>query len=179
MHFANYASEVIMLVRGDSFRGSMSQYLCSRVQQHAKIKVLFNTSVSALDGDDQLHSITLKNHQNNTTEQYEARRLFVAIGGRPHTEWAKDTPIIRDQAGYLVTGPDLIQGNQLPSGWPLDRQPYYLETSVPGSFAAGDVRHNSVKRAATAAGEGAMAITITFVHRYLREDFENINKPAS
>ena len=101
------------------------------------------------------------------TETVDARRLFVAIGGKPNTEWAKDTDIKRDAAGYLITGPDLIKDGKLPECWTLKRQPYYLETSVPGSFAAGDVRHGSVKRAATAAGEGAMAIT--FVHRYLRD----------
>jgi thioredoxin reductase (NADPH) len=94
-------------------------------------------------------------------------RVFVAIGGVPNTDWAADTAIVRDQGGYLVTGPDLLINGKAPASWPLDRAPYYLETSVPGSFAAGDVRHRSIKRVATAAGEGAMAIA--FVHRYLEE----------
>jgi len=93
--------------------------------------------------------------------------VFVAIGGVPNTDWAADTAIVRDQGGYLVTGPDLLINGKAPASWPLDRAPYYLETSVPGSFAAGDVRHRSIKRVATAAGEGAMAIA--FVHRYLEE----------
>jgi thioredoxin reductase (NADPH) len=94
-------------------------------------------------------------------------RLFVAIGGVPNTDWAADTAIVRDQGGYLVTGPDLLINGKAPASWPLERAPYYLETAVPGSFAAGDVRHRSIKRGATAAGEGAMAIA--FVHRYLEE----------
>ena len=85
----------------------------------------------------------------------------------PNTDWTADTAIIRDEAGYLVTGPDLLTDGKPPPSWPLERAPYYLETAVPGSFAAGDVRHRSVKRVATAAGEGAMAIA--FVHRYLEE----------
>ena len=93
--------------------------------------------------------------------------LFICIGGVPNTEWAKDTDIIRDNAGYLITGPDLLNKGHLPSCWPLERDPFFLETSVPGSFAAGDVRHGSVKRVASAVGEGAMAVT--FVHKYLEE----------
>ena len=93
--------------------------------------------------------------------------LFVAIGGVPNTDWAAETAIVRDQGGYLVTGPDLLINGKPPASWPLERAPYYLETAVPGSFAAGDVRHRSIKRVATAAGEGAMAIA--FVHRYLEE----------
>ena len=97
----------------------------------------------------------------------DTRRLFVCIGGVPNTEWAKDTAIVRDRAGYLVTGSDLLDGGKAPAAWPLERPPFYLETSVPGSFAAGNVRHNSIKRVASAVGEGAMAVH--FVHRYLGE----------
>ena len=167
MHFSDYAEKVVMLVRGGSFAGTMSQYLHERVSNHPRIEILFDTEVTALDGDDFLRKITIKDRKMDKTETVDARRLFVAIGGKPNTEWAKDTDIKRDAAGYLITGPDLIKDGKLPECWTLKRQPYYLETSVPGSFAAGDVRHGSVKRAATAAGEGAMAIT--FVHRYLRD----------
>jgi thioredoxin reductase (NADPH) len=91
--------------------------------------------------------------------------VFVRIGGAPNTEWAKDTPIIRDASGFLVTGADLLTDGRPPSSWPLRRQPFHLETSVPGSFAVGDVRAGSVKRLATAVGEGSMAIS--FVHQHL------------
>src|SRR6185436_18569100 len=101
----------------------------------------------------------------NTTQTVQTRWLIVCIGGVPHTEWAVAAGVIRDEAGYLVTGADLQQNGQPPQGWPLDRAPYFLETNVPGLFAAGDVRHGSVKRCASAVGEGAMAVT--FVHRYL------------
>jgi len=97
----------------------------------------------------------------------DTRKLFVCIGGKPNTEWAKETPIMRDEQGYLITGPDLLKDGKAPECWPLARMPYFLETSVPGSFAAGDVRHGSVKRLASAVGDGAMCVT--FTHRYLRE----------
>jgi thioredoxin reductase (NADPH) len=95
----------------------------------------------------------------------ETRNLFLCLGGVPYTEWADDVGIVRDSEGYLMTGPDLLKDGKWPEVWQLDRAPYYLETSVPGVFAAGDVRHGSVKRCASAVGEGAMAVT--FVHRYL------------
>jgi thioredoxin reductase (NADPH) len=91
----------------------------------------------------------------------------LCLGGEPQTEWAVEPGIVRDSDGYLVTGPDLLQDSKYPKSWPLERSPYYLETNVPGLFAAGDVRHGSVKRCASAVGEGAMAVT--FVHRYLAE----------
>jgi thioredoxin reductase (NADPH) len=100
-------------------------------------------------------------------QKIDTGRLFVCIGGAPNTEWAKDTNIIRDRAGYLVTGSDLFNDGRPPECWTLERDPFFLETSVPGSFAAGDVRHGSVKRVASAVGEGAMAVT--FAHKYLEE----------
>lgn len=95
----------------------------------------------------------------------ETHWLFVCIGGAPRTEWTIEAGVLRDEAGHLVTGPDLLRDGRPPEGWPLDRPPSYLDTNVPGLFAAGDVRHGSVKRCASAVGEGAMAVT--FVHRYL------------
>jgi thioredoxin reductase (NADPH) len=111
--------------------------------------------------------IGIADRTSGIVERVPATRLFVAIGGVPNTEWASDTPIVRDPAGFLVTGSDLLENGVWPKAWPLKRQPYHLETSVPGSFAAGDVRHNSVKRVATAVGEGGMAIS--FVHRHLAD----------
>ena len=112
--------------------------------------------------------MTLVNNKNGAKRDLKIRGLFVCIGGVPETEWAAKVGIIRDDAGYLVTGPDLLNKGCLPESWPLERSPYYLETNVPGMFAAGDVRHGAVKRCASAVGEGAMAVT--FVHRYLADD---------
>ena len=112
-----------------------------------------------------LDAITLTNNQTGDTRRVETRNLFLCLGGVPYTEWADAVGIVRDSEGYLMTGPDLLRDGKWPAIWPLDRPPYYLETSVPGVFAAGDVRHGSVKRCASAVGEGAMAVTM--VHRYL------------
>jgi thioredoxin reductase (NADPH) len=114
-----------------------------------------------------LREVEITDVRDGSTRRVPTRRLFVCIGGAPNTEWAKDTAIVRDEAGYLVTGPDLLRQGGAPECWPLARDPFFLETSVPGSFAAGDVRHGAVKRVASAVGEGAMAVT--FVHRYLEE----------
>jgi len=116
--------------------------------------------------DASLRQIETTNCRDGSVQKIDTRRLFVCIGGVPNTEWAKDTNIIRDQVGYLVTGADLLKEGYPPQCWKLDRDPFFLETSVPGSFAAGDVRHGSVKRVASAVGEGAMAVT--FVHKYFR-----------
>ena len=122
---------------------------------------------AGLAGDAALAGTTLLDRRTGAREAVPATRLFVCIGGAPHTEWAKDTPIVRDRGGYLVTGRDLMAGGRLPATWPLEREPFFLETNVPGSFAAGDVRAGPIKRVATAVGEGAMAVA--FVHRYLAE----------
>ncbi len=107
-----------------------------------------------------LEAIVIRNNASGEKQRYETRWLFVCIGGEPRTSWAAEVGIVRDDGGYLVTGPDLtdVSGNAngRPERWPLDRPPYYLETNMPGVFAAGDVRHGSVKRCASAVGEGAM-----------------------
>ncbi|WNZ25579.1 FAD-dependent oxidoreductase [Leptolyngbya sp. NK1-12] len=175
MYLSRYAEKVTMLIRGDTLAATLSQYLVERITQKSNIEVLFQTQVTGLAGDTSLQQIEVTNHRDSRSERLrqravqkiDTRRLFVCIGGAPNTEWAKDTNIIRDQAGYLVTGSDLLKQGRLPECWTLDRDPFFLETSVPGSFAAGDVRHGSVKRVASSVGEGAMAVT--FVHKYLEE----------
>ena len=167
MHFADYARKITMLVRGNSLADSLSRYLVARIEEKPNVQVLYNTEVGAVDGDDVLRAMTLKDRGTGREHRVDATRLFVCIGGMPNTEWAKDTAIIRDRAGYLVTGANLLKQGAAPASWPLDRQPHHLETSVPGSFAAGDVRHGSIKRVASAVGEGAMAVS--FVHQYLDE----------
>ena len=124
-----------------------------------------NTEVVELIGHEFLEAVKVRNHCTGEFQTFETRWLFVCIGGAPHTEWAAEAGVLRDEGGYLITGPDLFRNGRPADGWPLDRSPYYLETNIPGLFAAGDVRHGSVKRCASAVGEGAMAVT--FVHRYL------------
>jgi thioredoxin reductase (NADPH) len=167
LHFARYAHKVTMIIRGADLSASLSHYLVRRIRESNNIAVLVHSEVTGLDGDATLQHIEISNRRTGTTWVVEAQRLFICIGGVPNTEWAKDTYIIRDPAGYLITGPDLLQNGQPPACWTLARSPFFLETSVPGSFAAGDVRHNSVKRVASAVGEGAMAVS--FVHTYLEE----------
>ncbi len=170
MHFARYAEKVTMVVRGPDLSRGISDYLSERVVSAPNVEVLFNAQVCGVEGDKTLEEVAFSIEQNGerSIQKLKTRWLFICIGGQPNTEWAKDTAIIRDDSGYLITGPDLLKSGRCPDCWPLERDPFYLETSVPGSFAAGDVRHNSVKRVASAVGEGAMAVT--FVHGWLREN---------
>ncbi len=165
LHFSRVARSVNMVVRGESLHSSLSRYLLDRINAAPNVHVLTNCEVTALEGEEILERITVTNRQTGESKTCATHWLFVCIGGVPHTAWAEGVGIVRDAAGYLVTGPDLLRDNQPPRGWPLDRNPYYLETNMPGLFAAGDVRHGSVKRCASAVGEGAMAVA--FVHRYL------------
>lgn len=168
VHFSEFAKSVTLVIRGPTLSGSMSRYLIEKLGKVTNLRTLFNSQVIELNGDDELRRFKIQNTRSETEEWIDSDKLFVCIGGKPNTEWAKDTPILRDSSVYLVTGTDIhkfTEGHKIP-GWELTREPYYLETSVPGSFAVGDVRHNSTKRMATAVGEGAMCIT--FVHKYLR-----------
>ena len=165
MHFSRYAQKVTMVVREPCLKKTLSQYLVDRIESSKNITVLANSEVTAIAGGRVLEAVTVSNRRSGADQVYATAWLFICIGGAPHTDWAAEVGIIRDEEGYLVTGPDLLQENHPPAGWPLNRNPYYLETNMPGVFAAGDVRHNSIKRCASAAGEGAMAVT--FVHRYL------------
>jgi thioredoxin reductase (NADPH) len=167
MHFARYAKKVTIVIRGDCLRRTLSQYLVDRIHSSPNIEVLARTEVVALHGDDMLRTITLRDNQTGEEKTVETTRLFLCLGGEPQTNWAAELGISRDSEGYLVTGPDLLENGGYPKPWPLERSPFYLETSMPGLFAAGDVRHGSVKRCASAVGEGAMAVT--FVHRYLSQ----------
>jgi thioredoxin reductase (NADPH) len=165
VHFSRFSSQVTMVVRDDSLKKTVSQYLIDRIRDTPQIQVLTNSEVIALHGDNALRAITLRNNRTSKEWTEETNWLFLCLGGLPHTQWAAAVGIVRDEAGYLVTGPDLLKNGDRPENWRLDRDPYYMETNVPGVFAAGDVRHGSIKRCASAVGEGAMAVT--FVHRYL------------
>ncbi len=169
MHFAEHAARVVMLVRGDSLGKSMSHYLVERIEAHPKIDVRLHTEVAGCHGEDHLTGLTLKDRapdegEDAGTEEVETRYLFVFIGAAPRTDWL-DGAVARDERGFLFTGPD-IPAHAL-DGWPLERAPFLLEASVPGVFAAGDVRHESVKRVASAVGEGSVAVH--FMHRHLAE----------
>lgn len=165
MHLSAYARSVRVLIRGARPAASMSAYLLSRLQAAPNVEILTHREVATIHGDQRLDSVTLRSTDTGEEEIIETARVFVLIGGRPNTDWARETDIIRDPGDYLITGADLLDAGQPPAVWPLERLPFYLETSVPGSFAAGDVRHASVKRVASAVGEGAIAVQ--FIHRHL------------
>ena len=165
MHFARYTNKVTMVIRDDSLKYTVSQYLVDRIQSCPKVETRFCTEVVALHGEDVLQAITLRNKDTGEECTVETSWLFLCLGGTPRTQWAEEVGIMRDDGGYLVTGPDLQKDGHLPNNWPLDRDPLYMETNIPGVFAAGDIRHGSVKRCASAVGEGAMAVM--FVHRYM------------
>ncbi|MEO1185037.1 MAG: FAD-dependent oxidoreductase [Cyanobacteria bacterium J06636_27] len=165
MYFSKYASKVIILVRGDSLTKSMSQYLIDQIEATPNIEVRLHTSVVEAKGETSLESLTLVNSLTDEKETVPATSLFIFIGAKPSTEWL-DGVIEKDERGFILAGTDLpTNGNNRPKGWNLDRDPYLLETNVPGIFAVGDVRHGSVKRVASGVGEGS--ICVQFVHNYL------------
>ncbi|WP_072804001.1 FAD-dependent oxidoreductase [Rhodococcoides yunnanense] len=164
VHLARGAKSVTILIRAKSLEASMSFYLIKQIEEHPRITVRACTEVVGVDGDDHLESITLHNRVTDTDETVPAQYLFLFIGAAPRTDWL-DGFVVRDEHGFVVTGPDLVVDGKGPSGWDRDRLPHHLETSVPGVFAAGDVRSDSAKRVASAVGEGAMAVML--VHRYL------------
>jgi thioredoxin reductase (NADPH) len=166
MYFSLYASKVTMLVRGDSLSHSMSQYLIDQIAATPNIEVMVNTEVVEVQGENSLESITLFHNDKDSKSTVEAKSLFVFIGAQPQTDWLSEV-VARDERGYILAGADLKSSSQRLRGWNLEREPFLLETSVPGIFVAGDVRHNSIKRVASGVGEGSIAIM--FVHRYLAE----------
>jgi thioredoxin reductase (NADPH) len=166
MYFSRYARTVTMLVRGESLASSMSQYLIEQIQQTENIHVRTCISVAEVHGETNLQSLKLVNSQTGEKEIVPATALFIFIGAMPHTNWLAEQ-IQRDEQGFILTGPDLKDTGKRPQGWGLTRLPFLLETNIPGVFAAGDVRHGSIKRVASGVGEGSIAIQ--FTHRYLAE----------
>jgi thioredoxin reductase (NADPH) len=164
VHLSRYARSVTLLVRGTSLEASMSSYLIQQVRAIGNVSVRLCTSVVGAEGDARLERLVLEDEASGTSRTVPASHLFVFIGAAPLTGWLDGT-LARDRQGFVLTGPDLLHDGKRPPGWPLDRDPFLLECSVPGVFAAGDVRSQSVKRVASAVGEGAMAVTL--VHKYL------------
>jgi thioredoxin reductase (NADPH) len=163
LNFARYARKVTILVRADSLAKGMSQYLVDQIEAAGNIEVLTRTELAAAHGSDRLESLILKRDGDGTTEPVPADAVFIFIGAQPRTEWLQGK-LIADERGFLVSGRDL--GGR-PADWPLDRDPYVLESCMPGVFVAGDVRHGSIKRVASAVGEGSMAVQL--IHQYLAE----------
>ena len=161
VYLARFARSVTMLVRARSLESSMSYYLIQQIAGIPNITVRTCTEVAEAHGDGHLQRLTLRDLADGNTEIVDAGQLFIFIGAAPRTSWL-DGVVARDYHGFVLAGPDFSARRR---GWPLDRPPYHLETSVPGVFVAGDVRSESAKRVASAVGEGAMAVM--FVHRYL------------
>jgi thioredoxin reductase (NADPH) len=164
MHFSRFARSVTMLIRGESLSASMSQYLVDRIAQTENIHVAACTQVQEAIGSDRLEAIRLRHSDTGEVESVPASTLFVFIGASPPTDWL-DSAIQRDAHGFILTGRDLLVDGRRPPGWTLDRDPLLLETSAPGVFAAGDVRHGSGKRVAAAVGEGSMAVISVWGYR--------------
>ncbi|NDJ61684.1 MAG: FAD-dependent oxidoreductase [Chloroflexi bacterium] len=164
MYFARYAKTVYILVRGDSLTKSMSQYLVDQIDGTENIKVLLRTEIREVHGDDHLEAVTIVNRDTEELTQMPGVSLFVFIGAQPRTDWLAGV-IERDAKGFILTGPDIMPDGHKPPTWNLDRNPFLLEASVPGIFSAGDVRFRSVKRVASAVGEGSIAVQ--FIHQYL------------
>jgi thioredoxin reductase (NADPH) len=164
MFFSKYARRVIMLVRGASLTLSMSQYLIEQINETPNIHVEYNSHVTEAFGSERLEGLSILCSTSGEKQTVPAASLFIFIGAAPRTDWLGGV-VDRDEKGFILTGRDLMTDNKLPRGWPLEREPWLLEASVPGIFIAGDVRYRSIKRVASGVGEGANAVQ--FVHQYL------------
>jgi thioredoxin reductase (NADPH) len=164
MHFSQYARRVIMIVRGRRLEKSMSQYLVDQIRKTPNIHVELQSSVAEVHGQSHLEEVSIYCSESGETNRVSANYLFILIGAQPHTGWLAGV-VERDERGFILTGPDIMRDGKRPRGWQLERDPYLLETSVPGIFAVGDVRKGSIKRVASGVGEGSVAIS--FVHQYL------------
>ena len=164
MNFAKYAERVVIAVRGSSLSSTMSQYLIDQIKKTPNIQIWANASAVEAHGGTHLEEISFLCSDTNKIERVPAHAMFIFIGALPRTDWLADL-VERDERGFILTGPDLIREGQHPKGWALERDPFLLETNIPGVFAVGDVRHGSVKRVASGVGEGSVAVQ--FIHQYL------------
>ncbi len=164
VHHSGIARSVTMVVRGSSLSAGMSFYLTERIERAENIHVRYTSTVVAASGDGHLEAVEICDWPSNTRETVPAGALFIFIGASPPTAWLADD-LLLDDHGFVLTGPDVMATGE--NRWPLERDPFLLETNVPGVFAAGDVRHGSGKRVATAVGEGAMAVMSVWQYRAL------------
>src|SRR5215467_14216837 len=164
MNFAKYAERVVILVRGEGLAATMSKYLIDQIQRTPNIQIWTHAGVAEVHGEKRLEEISVLCSDTGKIERVSASSMFIFIGALPRTDWLAGL-VERDDRGFLLTGPDLIKDGERPKGWTLDRDPFLLETNVPGLFAVGDVRHGSVKRVASGVGEGSVAVQ--FIHQYL------------
>jgi thioredoxin reductase (NADPH) len=164
VYLSRFARKVVLLVRGDSLTATMSQYLIEQMAAIANIEIRTNATVVAVDGENRLEHVAVAVGAEGEREELDLSALFVFIGQSPRTDWL-DGVVVRDPAGFVVSGSALLVDGKPPAGWGITREPFLLEASIPGVFVAGDVRHASFKRIANAVGEGSMAVT--FVHKYL------------
>lgn len=160
LNLAGAGARVAMLVRGDDLAKSMSAYLADRILASPLINVQLRSQVTGLDSEDERLSAVTITDADGRSRQQPARALFICFGGQPRTGWAASAGVRTDPRGFVLTGPDLLEHGKRPAAWPLERDPFPLETSEPGFFAAGDVRSGSTKRVAGAVGEGAMAVAL-------------------
>ncbi|MGD0941914.1 MAG: FAD-dependent oxidoreductase [Terracidiphilus sp.] len=166
MYLSKFARRVVMLVRGPSLSATMSQYLIDQIKKTPNIEVRTHCQVKEVHGDTHLEAISIFCSETGETTTAATNMLSVFIGAAPNTDWLSGV-VERDERGFILTGVDLTRDGKMPKGWQLERNPYWVESSVPGVFAAGDVRHGSVKRVASGVGEGSIAVQ--FTHQYLSE----------
>jgi thioredoxin reductase (NADPH) len=164
MNFAKYAERVVILVRGESLAATMSQYLIDQIKETPNIQIWSHANIVEAHGETHLEEISVMCSDTNKVERVPASAMYIFIGALPRTDWLSNV-VERDDRGFILTGPDLLRDKQHPKGWTLERDPFLLETNVPGIFAVGDVRHGSVKRVASGVGEGSVAVQ--FIHQYL------------
>ena len=164
MMFSKFASKVTMIVRGPSLALNMSQYLVDQITGRENIDVLVSTRVTEVSGDERIETIKLHNTETDVKEERDAHAIFIFVGAVPHSDFVEGV-VARDNDGFILTGPDIFIDGKKPATWNVDRDPMLSETSVPGIFAAGDVRHGVVRRVASAVGQGS--VTVSMVHKYL------------
>jgi thioredoxin reductase (NADPH) len=164
LNFAQYAEKVVILVRGDSLSATMSRYLIDQIEKTPNVQLWTHASAIEAHGETHLEEISVLCSDTHTVEKVPASAMFIYIGALPRTDWLGQT-VMRDERGFVLAGSDLLKNGKRPSGWNLDRDPYLLESSMPGVFVVGDVRYGSIKRVASAVGEGAIAVQ--FIHRYM------------